>query len=212
MEVLYICIIMNAEVIKTILIDFLISQNKSIVLGSEVTYGVKKQVVDIILLSGKKIIAFEVKADHDDVRRLDSQIDEYKKIFDHIYVVCTSKLYEKIQGKTDKAIGILLVGDNGTIEVKRKAIQHRSLDKKSILETINANYLKKAFNLNRKLTASDTRRLLLNKNIQELKNTLFSYFEIFLTEKYFLFLSERGTNTHIDDIPILSIHRRDITF
>ena len=78
---------MNAETIKTILIDFLISQNDSIVLGSEVTYGSKKQVVDIIQLSKNKIIAFEVKADRDDVRRLDNQINEYKKIWSCLIVI-----------------------------------------------------------------------------------------------------------------------------
>lgn len=205
-------LIMNAETIKTILIDFLISQNDSIVLGNEVTYGSKKQVVDIIQLSKNKIIAFEVKADRDDVRRLDNQINEYKKIFDHIYVVCTSKLLCKIQEKTDQTIGILCVGAEGVIEIKRKAIQQRRYDKKSILETINAAYLKKTFNLSQKFTANETRSLLAYKNIKELKSTLYSYLETFLSEKYSLFLSEKGVNTHIDDLPILSMHRREITF
>ena len=94
-------LIMNAETIKTILIDFLISQNDSIVLGSEVTYGSKKQVVDIIQLSKNKIIAFEVKADRDDVRRLDNQINEYKKIFDHI-LYAPQSCYVKFKRKQTK--------------------------------------------------------------------------------------------------------------
>mgnify|MGYP000538919415 CR=1 FL=1 len=194
--------VMNAEAIKTILIDFLISQNDSIILGSEVTYGSKKQVV--------KISAFEIKADRDDVRRLDNQINEYKKIFDYIYVVCTKKQLYKVQEKTDKTIGIFLIDDEERINIKRKALRQRNADKRSILETVNANYLKRTFNLNRRVTANEARDLLTNKNAKELKNTLYTYLETFLSKKFSLFLSEKGINTHIDDLPVLSIHRRDI--
>ena len=45
---------------------------------------------------------------------------------------------------------------------------------------------------------------------KELKNTLYTYLETFLSKKFSLFLSEKGINTHIDDLPVLSIHRRDI--
>ena len=202
--------VMNAEAIKTILIDFLISQNDSIILGSEVTYGSKKQVVDIMQLSENKISAFEIKADRDDVRRLDNQINEYKKIFDYIYVVCTKKQLYKVQEKTDKTIGIFLIDDEERINIKRKALRQRNADKRSILETVNANHLKRTFNLNRRVTANEARDLLTNKNAKELKNTLYTYLETFLSKKFSLFLSEKGINTHIDDLPVLSIHRRDI--
>ena len=55
-------------------------------------YGIKRKVVDLVVLQNKKIIAVEIKSDSDNLSRLEEQISEYKKIFDYVLIITTEKL------------------------------------------------------------------------------------------------------------------------
>lgn len=50
-------------------------------------YGVKRKVVDLVVLKDDKIIAVEIKSDSDNLKRLEEQILEYKKIFDYVLTI-----------------------------------------------------------------------------------------------------------------------------
>ena len=99
---------MNGNFIKTILIDYLISNNVDTIIGNEVMFGFNKNIADILQLANNKIYAFEIKGDNDDFRRLPKQIGLYKSVFDYLYIVTTIKHISQCN-YLDKDIGIILI-------------------------------------------------------------------------------------------------------
>lgn len=77
----------SAEYIKCLFIDFLLSKGEDQIIGNEFMYGVKRKVVDLVVLKDDKIIAVEIKSDSDNLKRLEEQILEYKKIFDYVLTI-----------------------------------------------------------------------------------------------------------------------------
>lgn len=193
-----------AEYLKSRLIDFFIQQANDIIIGNEVMYGINRRVVDLLILKGGYLIAVEIKSDNDDLRRLNEQIEEYRKIFDYI-IICTTKNHlERLFSCISDDIGIYLVME-GIVKRIRKPKKQRKHDKMDILYTINANYLSKSQNLKRKFNSDEIRKYVYKqKGIKEIEGLLYGYLHSKIKEKYLLFLSDRGTFTHTDDIPILS--------
>jgi len=202
----------NAIYMKSKLIDFIIDSYKDedIIIGSEVMYGSRKGLVDIIQLCNKKLFAFEIKADNDDFRKLPVQINEYKYIFDYIYIVVTNKYLTKAEALPYKGLGIIIINEDGHCKVLKKATLQHGNNKVEILSTINAQFLKSHFKLNNKLKSSEVRGLLCNKGIGLIKETLYNYFFHNISPRYKLFLSEKENPTHIDDVAILSLYGRKI--
>lgn len=202
----------NALYIKSKLIDFIIDlhKNDDIIIGSEVMYGSRKGLVDIIQLYNKKLFAFEIKADSDDFRKLPVQINEYKYIFDYIYIVITNKYLTKTEALPYKGLGVIVINEDGSCKIVKKATLQQCNNKVEMLSTINAQFLKYYFKLNSKLNSSEVRILLYNKKIGAIKEALYAYFLLNISPKYKLFLSEKETPTHIDDVAILSLYGRKI--
>lgn len=194
----------SAEYLKSRLIDFFIQQTNDIIIGNEVMYGISRRVVDLLILEDGCLIAVEIKGDNDDFRRLNEQIEEYKKIFDYI-IICTTKNHlERLYAYISDDIGIFLVME-GVVKRIRKPKKQRKHDKMDILYTINANYLSKSLNLKRKFNSDEIRKYIYKqKGIKEIEGLLYAYLHSKIKEKYLLFLSDRGSFTHTDDIPILS--------
>src|ERR1035437_7609117 len=136
---------MNAINIKALLIDYLLSKNNGIVLGNEVMFGSKKGLVDIIQLLEDKLYAFEIKGDNDDFRRLHVQIDEYKKVFDYVYIVVTNKFIAKVKNILEPSIGIMYIDDSDNVFLIKKATLQKQQDKLEILNSITAKFLKHHF-------------------------------------------------------------------
>lgn len=201
---------MNANEIKTKLIDYLIAENADAIIGNEVAFGFNKSMADIVQLLNGKIYALEIKGDRDDFRKLPKQIDFYEKVFDYLYVVTTIKHIAECH-KLDKKTGIILVSPKEDITVIRKAKLQPKNDKGEILETINSRFLKSHFGIVGNKTSAEIRHILRKKSKKTVKNTLHGYFRSLIEPKFKIFLSEKGIQTHIEDVSLLSLHNRIIT-
>lgn len=71
---------------------FLLSKGENLIIGNEFMYGIKRKVVDLVVLKNDKIIAVEIKSNSDNLKRLEEQILEYKKIFDYVLIVATENI------------------------------------------------------------------------------------------------------------------------
>lgn len=195
----------SAENIKSQIIDFFITSfSNDLFIGNEVMYGTKRKIIDLLVLKDNQITAIEIKADNDDLRRLDEQVNESKKIFDYI-IVCTTLIHlEKIKRILPDDIGIFIINEHGVKKVRQPKKQ-KGLDKNEMLFTINSNYLRKkmpspTYNIN-----SDEVRQHYNKtNIDKVHNLFIDYLQQKIRLKYNLFLQNRGEVTHIEDISLLS--------
>lgn len=194
----------SAEYLKGRLIDFFIQEtNNNVYIGNEVMYGIKRKVVDLLIIKNGKLIAVEIKGEHDDLRRLHEQIDEYKKIFDYIFICTTNIHLEKLTDVISKDIGIYLI-NHTEIKKIRSAKKQSKQNKVDMLYSMNSRFLKNTLKIKRQLDSDEIRKFVAQKSIHKIQKLLCQFFYQRIKEKYQLFLSDRGNVTHIDDIPTLS--------
>jgi hypothetical protein len=155
-------------------------------------------------LNKNQLIAIEIKADNDDLRRLQEQINESKKIFDYIIVCTTIAHLEKTKQILSDDIGIYSVNEQ-EIKKIRKPRKQKTLDKTEMLYSINSNYLKK----NLKITASnlnsdEIRQQYIKESTSKIRIIFSEYMKTKIEPKFNLFLKDRGNCTLIEDLNVLS--------
>ncbi|KAA6349405.1 hypothetical protein EZS27_003118 [termite gut metagenome] len=97
----------------------MLSFSNDFFIGNEIMYGTKRKLIDLLILKDNQLTAIEIKADNDDLRRIEEQINESKKIFDYI-IVCTTMIhFEKIMHLLSNDIGIYSVNKH-SINIVRK--------------------------------------------------------------------------------------------
>jgi len=197
--------IITAEFIKGQVIDLVMNNvSDNLFIGNEVMYGTKRKLIDLLILDNNKLTAIEIKADNDDLRRLQEQVNESKKIFDYIIVCTTLTHLEKTKQVLSDDIGIFSVNEQGIKKI-RKPKKQRALDKTEMLFTINSNFLrKKLSSTTHNINSDEVRQYYVKENISKIHNLFIDYMQQKVQSKFNLFLQNRGEVTHIDDIPLLS--------
>ena len=145
----------SADFIKCHFIDFLLSKNSKIIIGNEVMYGTKRNVVDLINIQNDKITAIEIKSNNDTLSRIYNQIEEYRKIFNYVIIVTTDKFKEKILTSTTNDIGIYIINSDFSISLIRKPKLQKERIKLEMLYSINSKFLMKLGNFSYKKVMSD---------------------------------------------------------
>lgn len=79
---------------------------------------------DVAILNGTSTI-YEIKSQYDSFERLNSQLTDYRKVFDRIYVVTTEKKSSAILSLVEPGIGILALRNDGTLSTVRKSQSHK---------------------------------------------------------------------------------------
>jgi hypothetical protein len=209
--ILYLCTVKEkdthpAESIKSQIIDFLMSEfSNDLFIGNEIMYGTKRKLIDLLVLKDNQLTAIEIKTDNDDLRRMQEQINESKKIFDFIIVCTTMAHLEKAKQLLSNDIGIYSVVEQN-IKVIRKPKKQKKLDKQEILFSINSNFLRK--NLSSagvsNINSDEVRQHFIQESTDKIHNLFSDYLRQKVQSKFNLFLQNRGEYTHIDDIPLLS--------
>lgn len=79
--------------------------------------AIAKSKADFVLINGKAVV-YEIKTELDNLDRLNSQIDDYYKAFDHVAVVTYEKNLQQLQKvleSIDKPVGIYVLRKNGKL-------------------------------------------------------------------------------------------------
>jgi hypothetical protein len=110
---------------------------------------IEKAKADFILINGKAVV-YEIKTELDSFARLENQLLNYYKAFDHVCVVTSPDKYETLNKQLkNKNVGIYILSKQNRLQVKRKPqtfnhyITHSSLFKilrKKEFETIILDY------------------------------------------------------------------------
>lgn len=195
----------SAEYIKCLFIDYLLSKTEESIIGNEFMYGVKRKLVDLVILHNKKATAIEIKSNNDSLKRLEGQIQECKKIFDYVLVVTTERYKNQIFDRTSDDIGIYIINNDFSIEKIRQPRLQQKKDKVELLYSINAQYLSKLGNYSsRKYNADEIREFFTTRTISHVQEILLAYLSNKYTNRFKLFMTERGIQTHIEDLCLLS--------
>ena len=108
-------------------------------------FRVQNSIVDFALFNGESK-AFEIKTEYDSRKRLDSQIQDYAKLFQKCYIVIPESLQQQYKECTlNKNVGIIiLLTENGNIKLKevRKAIANKRVDVDVLMRSIRTNEYK----------------------------------------------------------------------
>lgn len=199
----------NANIIKAMFISEILKggiklfSSLDLIIGQEVMFGKCKTFADLVVVYNGKLYAFEVKAQNDNFKRLGMQIENYKKVFDYVYIIVTENHLEALKRLDYHNVGIVTIKNDSFTIIKRGYVQ-KLFSKEDILETIPSSFLSKRYGL-KDMSAVATRTILLKKSMKELKKTLFDYLTNKIENKYKNFLNEKGEAIQYEDISLLSI-------
>lgn len=195
----------SAEYIKCKFIDFMLSKNYELIIGNELMYGIKRKLVDLVVLKNNKIFAIEIKSNNDNLNRLKEQIEEYKKVFNYVLIVTTEKFKNRILNTVPSDIGIYIIEADFSLHKIRSPRIQSDRNKIEILYSINAKFLSKIGNYSlQKYNADEIRLLYAKKRISHIQEILLTYLTEKYKDKFNLFMRDRGIQTHIEDLEILS--------
>ena len=91
---------------------------------------------DVAILNGTSHV-YEIKTELDGLDRLENQLKEYKKVFDKRYVVTCPQNVEKVSGKIDEGVGIIVLTDSYTLPVIREPVSNReSVEPKTVFDSL----------------------------------------------------------------------------
>ena len=88
--------------------------------------AIAKSKADFVLINGKAVV-YEIKTELDNLERLNSQIADYYKAFDHVAVVTYERNLQqlkKVLDNVDKPVGIYVLRKNGKLGTIRKPQRH----------------------------------------------------------------------------------------
>lgn len=94
---------------------------------------INKSKADLVLINGKAVV-YEIKTGLDTFERLESQISNYYKAFNHVCVVTCEANYDKLVSILGESkVGIYVLSERNTISKKREPIEDNSLLEYNVL-------------------------------------------------------------------------------
>lgn len=99
---------------------------------------VAKSKADFIMINGKAVV-YEIKTELDTFERLESQISDYYKTFDHVCVVTSESQAEELQVRFNNSpVGIYVLSGKNTLRRLKEPQEFReNLDKEQIFKILN---------------------------------------------------------------------------
>lgn len=93
--------------------------------------------IDLLLVNGVSK-AFEIKTELDSPERLTTQLSDYQKFFEEIYLVVNYKQAEKyLKNTADNGVGLIIYDENGQLETgKQSSINYDLLDTRTMFGSL----------------------------------------------------------------------------
>lgn len=188
---------------KAMCIDFYLKRLKCQIIGSEFRYGIAQLITDLIIVTPKNTISIEIKTEQDDLRRILRQATEASKVFNQVIIFISSKHEMEAINILPHNIGITTVLDNCC---KIARIPQRNIPLPSeLLASIPASFLRSYFNITGCMDSDELRQHILEHNASEMNTCFRKYLVRKYLKNYSQFLSDKGSITHMEDIPILTM-------
>ncbi len=164
----------NEITIKSSFINNVLLKNNDHITIFELNSG--KSRVDLCKFNGHSI-AYEIKTDLDNFNRLNKQLNDYLKIFEKVFVICSVNNVENIKNNIPEECGIYSYRISNTgkyiFKKEKNAIKSSNIDPKSQLNLFTKLELNKLFNLKAKNSKIDSINEILAKNTAAKINSVF---------------------------------------
>lgn len=116
----------NEYIYRNIIFQHLVMENHSFdecIAIPEFRVGSSK--ADLAVFNGTSTV-YEIKTELDTINRLKSQLEDYHKFFDHIYIVTHEGFLSQIMELASENVGIYILSENGNLDLIRKAQNNKS--------------------------------------------------------------------------------------
>lgn len=198
---------MKANQLKVKFIEWLINNNKDIVIGNEVLFSENNCRADIIMLKKNKTFAYEIKSDSDNFLDFDEQILNYLSTFNYTYLVITSKHLKQLEKFLHYNIGVYVYKDNKFIQIK-KPILSKQISKYNLLEFLRKPELLSLINKSgySKYSVYTLRDIISKRcSIKKIQNTCYNSLKLRYAILYKLFLTDTSKDSiTIEDLKSLT--------
>lgn len=99
-------------------------------------FRVGKRKADCVILNGKST-CYEIKTELDSLHRLSFQLEAYEKLFNEVYVVCSSKFTKKLLNDLEPHFGIIEFTPKMTLrKVRKSSIENATIDKNLMMQSL----------------------------------------------------------------------------
>ena len=101
-------------------------------------FRVGNSIADMVMFNGESK-AFEIKTEYDTPRRLDKQMDDYKRFFDKCYIIVPENKVDEYRDIVESTTGIIAMSHkNGSIILKevRQAEQNERFDFEALMSCL----------------------------------------------------------------------------
>lgn len=196
----------DAKHIKTRLIDYLLENYETELIGLEVPYLFGYRRADLVTIINNKTVAFEIKSELDSLSKLHAQIGDYIDVFNEVYVVLAEKYKRSsIVSKLPQKVGIYYIDKNNKISLQRKAKEQKILNPEKLIYFFKKDEMIRLNNINSDFSLRKTREKFLKQNsikniVEYSKNILRNKYK----EQFRTFLNEKGEYTIKDDLYLLT--------
>ena len=196
----------DAKHIKTRLIDYLLENYETEIIGLEVPYLFGYRRADLVTIIDNKTVAFEIKSELDSLSKLPAQIGDYIDVFNEVYVVLAEKYKRSsIISKLPQKVGIYYIDKNNKILLQRKAKEQKILNPDKLVYFFKKEEMIRLNNINSNFSLRKTREKFLKQN--SIKNIV-EYSKNILRDKYQeqfrTFINEKGKYTLKEDLHLLT--------
>lgn len=202
------------EIKKTVL-NYLLEKNtlkNNVTVISELTIDSFSRRVDLVVLNDHKMIAYEIKSDADSLYRLPGQLNKYRKYFDKVVVVSTSKHINNILSTAPENVEVWEVEDS-KVTVKKRGKVNKALAKEDYLDLLKVNDMRRLASI-MKITISgsknEVRRIIID-NISKVNRNDLKFFvlstiskKFHLTSSAFLESIRMRRKVTLNDLSLLS--------
>ena len=191
-----------AQHVKADLIDFLLSSDSYDLLASEVPFMYGNRWADLIAIQDEFLIGFEIKSKADSLKTLKDQLNDYYKVFNKVYIVVAEKFRIREELKTiSKNIGIIIVKQDNTFLLKRKALTKASLDKSALLSLLWRKDLERITSDKKDKDIEALKKNILRRySVKAIQQEVIKSLKSRYGNSYQLFLRDRGNYTTVEDI------------
>lgn len=204
----------DAQHIKAQLADFLLSRGQCDLMVAEAPFLWGDRRADFINILGNITTGFEIKSEYDSLKSLQSQLLDYKKVFNLVYIVLAEKFAKSsVLKDIPKETGIILAKRENLLTLKRKAMPKLALDKSALLLLLWRKDLEK---LSPEMKGAEMETLreyaLKNYSIKAIQQQVVTSLKVRYGESYRLFLKERGSHTTIKDLRLITGLKKNPVF
>lgn len=99
-------------------------------------FRIGTSIADLVMINGIAKV-FEIKTELDSPYRVNSQLTDYRKVFENVYLVTHHSLVEKYVAQLDKYIGIIALTKKNTLTTVRESIQYsEELDSETMIKCL----------------------------------------------------------------------------